>query len=67
MNRILRALLISAVATGTAAVVLKILRPEPPRPPAPARAGSGPYVDADRLTEEQRDLLMQEMEAGLGG
>ena len=66
MSKLFRALLISAVATGAAAVVWTALRPAPPAPTRP-RSGPGPYVDADALTDEQRDLLMQEMETGLGG
>lgn len=61
MNKLFRALLISAVATGTAAVVLNILRPGEPPTPRP-KPGTGPYVDADAMTDTQRDLLMQELE-----
>ena len=49
MPKIIRALLISAVATGVAAVVLKTLRPEA-APPPPTRQGAGPYIDADHLS-----------------
>lgn len=61
MSKLFRALLISAVATGTAAVVLNILKPEERPTPRP-KPGTGPYVDADAMTDEQRDLLMQELE-----
>lgn len=63
MSKIFRALLISAVATGAAAVVLHFMQPpasEKPRRPVDA---SKPYVDADDLTDEQQDLLMQELGA----
>ncbi len=61
MSKFFRALLLSAVATGAAAVVFKLIEPEAP-PPAPPRA-TGPYVDADTMTKEQRDALLQELEA----
>lgn len=61
MSKLIRAMLISAVATGAAAVVLKTLMPAVPKPSAPR--GAGAYVDADELSDEQRDLLMQEMAA----
>ncbi len=64
MSKILRALLISAVATGVAAVVLRLVAPEPPAAPRPP-ASSGPYVDADHMTAEQKDLLMRELETQL--
>ncbi len=60
MSKILRALLISAVATGLAAVALKMLEPETART-AGLAAKSNPYVDADGMTEEERDLLVQEL------
>ena len=61
MSKLFRALLISAVATGTAAVVLKLLKPDTPPTSRPG-SSTGPYVDADALSHEQRDLLMQELE-----
>jgi hypothetical protein len=61
MSKLFRALLISAIATGTAAVVLKMVRPETAPTPRP-KDSTGPYVDADAMTDEQRDLLMQELE-----
>ena len=63
MSKLFRALLVSAAATGAAAVVLKLLEPQQaPPPPAPPRA-TGPYVDADTMTKEQQDALLQELDA----
>ena len=61
MSKLFRALLLSAVATGAAAVVLKLIETEAP-PAAPPRA-TGPYEDADAMTQEQRDALLQELDA----
>ena len=61
MSKFWRALLISAVATGAAAVVMKLIEPE--APPAAASDRRGPYVDADTMTQEEQDLLMQELSA----
>ena len=63
MSKFWRALLVSAVATGAAAVVMKLIVPE--APPAAPPASKGPYVDADTMTKEEQDLLMQELEASL--
>ncbi len=55
--------MISAVATGAAAVVLKLFEPAPPSPePKPKPEIDGSYVDADTMTKEQQDLLMQELD-----
>ncbi len=63
MSKLFRALLVSAVAAGAAAVVLKLLEPEKAPPlPAPPQA-TGPYVDADTMTKEQQDALLQELDA----
>lgn len=63
MSKLWRALFVSAVATGTAAVVLKLIEPEETSPPpAPAKA-KDPYVDADAMTKEQQNALLQELEA----
>jgi hypothetical protein len=62
MSKFFRALLISAIATGTAAAVLKLIRPDEP-PTLRPKPATGPYVDADDMTAEQRNLLMQEMES----
>ena len=61
MSKLFRALLLSAIATGAAAVVLKLIEPEAP-PPAPSRT-TGPYVDADTMTKEQQNALLQELDA----
>ncbi len=63
MSKLWRALLISAVATGAAAVALKLIEPTPEAPPAPASDADTAYQDLDALTPEQQDLLMQEMGA----
>lgn len=63
MPDVLRALLISAVATGAAAVVLQALRPTPAT--VLDDPESEPYVDADRMSPEERALLMQELEGQL--
>ena len=62
MNRFFRALFISALTTGAAAAVVYTLKRTAPPPPDP----QGPrddtrMVDADRMTEEQRDLAVQEL------
>ena len=62
MSKLWRALLISAVATGAAAVALKLIEPQP-EPPAPASNADDPSADPDALTQEQQDLLMQELGA----
>ena len=65
MPSVLRALLVSAVATGAAAAVLHLLKPEsaaPPRPPRRPAPAAG-IVDADALPEAERDLLLRELDA----
>lgn len=64
MSKVWRALLISAVATGAAAVVLKLIEPEktPPPPPLPSQ---NPYVDADTMTPDEQAMLLQELDAQL--
>ena len=60
MSRILRALLISAAATGVAAVVLQKLRPAAPSPkPKPKR----PAADPDALTPDEEQMLLDELAA----
>lgn len=65
MSKLFRALLISAVATGAAAVVLKLFEPEPSFRPSTKQHADGPYVDADRMTDEERDLLIDELASQL--
>ena len=66
MSKFWRALLVSAVATGAAVVVMKLIEPETPPAAPPADKGSGgAYVDADTMTKEEQDLLMQELEGHL--
>ena len=63
MSKLFRALLLTAVATGAAAAVLKLIEPEKTPPlPAPPKA-NGPYVDADTMTKEEQDALLQELDA----
>lgn len=64
MSKLLRALFISAIATGAAAVVLKLVEPDKTAPP-PTPTSKGPYVDADEMSPEQQELLMQELESQL--
>ena len=65
MSTIFRALFISAVATGAAAVVLHFLQPSTPeKPPRPVKPAD-PYVDADDLTDEQQELMLKELGAHL--
>lgn len=65
MSKLWRALLISAVATGTAAVIMKLIEPEKPLSAPTPPAHQGPYVDADAMPQEQQDLLMQELASQL--
>ena len=62
MSKLWKALLISAVATGAAALALKLIEPTPPTS-APASDAADAYEDLDALTPEQQALLMQEMGA----
>ncbi len=62
MSQLLRALLISAAATGVAAAVLSRVVPRPaPRPPRP----NSDLVEADDLSAAQMVLLLKELEASL--
>lgn len=63
MSKLWKALLISAVATGAAAVALKLIEPQAETTPASASDADDAYQDLDALTPEQQDLLMQEMGA----
>lgn len=64
MNKILRALLISATATGVAAVVVsKMQQVRKSESPAPDQK---PFmVDAESLSEEEKDQLTNELDAML--
>ena len=65
MPKLLRALFVSAVATGAAAAVLRLLTPEAAAPPPRRRrpAASDGVIDADALPEAERDLLLRELDA----
>lgn len=71
MSQLWRALWISAVATGVAAVVLFVFDsdddpPPPPPPVPPAVPPPAPaYVDADALPEAEREALVHELGAQL--
>ena len=67
MSKIVRALLISAAATGAFAVALTLVkgRPEKPAPASDERAPDALMVDADRMPEAQRDALLDELAAQL--
>lgn len=56
----LRALLLTAAATGAFALVLNALRPKPAAHYTPL-APPSPEVDADRMDAAQRDALVQEL------
>ena len=64
MSKFWRALLVSAAATAAAAVVMKLVEPDAP-PVDASPTTDGPYVDADAMTREEQDLLMQELGAQL--
>ncbi|WP_397546779.1 hypothetical protein ABUL39_13180 [Rhodothermus marinus] len=57
MKRVFRALLLSALATGAFAWVLSRLHPRPK--PAAVRPGE---VDADRLSPEAQERLLEELD-----
>ena len=63
MSNFLRALLISAAATGVAAVVLKTLQPSEPAPPP--RMPARPAADPDALTPDEEQMLLDELGAQL--
>lgn len=64
MHRILRALLISAVATGAAAVVMNTVMRRPTLVETKEDSDTS-YVDADRLSEEEQDALLNELASQL--
>lgn len=63
MNRLFRALLLAGLAGGVAAVVLKQLRPAPFPPPRVPLPQAPTPVDADALTDDERELLVRELSA----
>ncbi len=65
MSKIVRALLISAAATGAFAVALTLVKGRAGRPASDERAPDALMVDADRMPEAQRDALLDELAAQL--
>lgn len=63
MSKLFKALLVAAVATGAAAVMLKLIAPQEIPPPSAPPPAKGPYVDADTMTKEQQDALLEELNA----
>lgn len=60
MSKFVRALLVSAAATGVAAVVMKaVLPPEPSR----SRPAPPPPADPDALTPDEEQMLVDELAA----
>jgi hypothetical protein len=64
MSKIMRALLLSALATGVATVVVSTLR-RPATGMAQGSTGNRFEVDADTLSEEERRRLTDELDAML--
>ena len=64
MNKLLRALVISAVATGTAMLVLHVVKGDNTAMRQPREKADG-FVDAEQLTDEERNLLANELDAML--
>ena len=64
MSKLLRALLISTIATGTAVVIVNAIqrREEHVKDDSP---GQSRFVDAEQLSDEERDLLSNELDAML--
>lgn len=69
MSSFSRALVITAVATGAAALALKWLQPTSTFPPPvrtpdrPIRPATIPEVDADAMTAKQQQALTDELDA----
>ena len=65
MSRVLKALLISAAATGVAALVLRQLDLDEP---APSPSDDMPFggMDPDAMPDEDVELLMRELASQLG-
>jgi len=61
MSKILRALLISAAATGLAALLVNTLQQPGPVPPPPALPTGPTEIDADRLDPAEKDVLLEEL------
>lgn len=64
MNKIFRALLISAAATGVAAVVVSQMR-QGRKTESPASTQKPFMVDAEALSEEEKNHLTSELDAML--
>ncbi|MFK7846652.1 MAG: hypothetical protein AB8G77_15230 [Rhodothermales bacterium] len=64
MSKLLRALLISTIATGTAVVIVNAIqrRDKQPKEQGP---GQSRFVDAEQLSDEERNLLSSELDAML--
>lgn len=64
MSKLFRALLISTIATGTAVVIVNAMqrRDKQPEEPGPDQSR---FVDAEQLSEEERNLLSNELDAML--
>ena len=62
MSKLFRALVISALATGTAVVVLNMIQKQ--STPVPKQEGDG-FVDAEQLSDEEKELLSNELDAML--
>lgn len=63
MSRIVRALLVTAVATGAAAVVLSVFGRRAPGPVPPA--AENPSAGPDHLSEAEARMLLDELDAQL--
>lgn len=72
MNKLLKAVLISAAAAGAALVGWRLVRPPAPRSSeehTPSTNGdfeAGGHGTAEELTDEQREKLLEELEDQLG-
>ena len=64
MPKLLQALLISAVATGVAALLLETMSKERNALPRP-RLSDEPYVQAEQFTPAEREALLREFDAQL--
>ncbi len=62
MSKLFRALVISAVATGTALVVVNLLQHKTNELPEKEDDG---FVDAEKLSDEEKALLSNELDAML--